>query len=97
MDYTITNNEKRGRFETTVEGITAFVKYTLFEGGIAYMHTDVPPALEGRGIASALAKFVLDYAAENGLKVKPYCPFINAYIDRHTEYQSNSLFHNKQA
>ncbi|MCY1382812.1 GCN5-related N-acetyl-transferase [compost metagenome] len=59
------------------------------------MHTIVPPELEGKGIASTLAKYVLEYAKDNTLKVKPYCPFINAYIDRHPEYQENSLFHTK--
>jgi predicted GNAT family acetyltransferase len=95
MDYTIIHNEKDKRFEIHLNGKIALVQYKLFEGGIAYMHTDVPPELEGKGIASTLAKYVLDYAANNNLKVKPYCPYINAYIDRHPEYQANSLFHNK--
>ncbi len=95
MDYTITHNENRKRFEISADGKTAYVKYDLFDGGIAYMHTIVPSELEGKGIASALAKYVLDYAADNNLKVKPYCPFINAYIDKHPEYQANSLFHTK--
>ncbi|OLF34381.1 N-acetyltransferase, partial [Psychrobacter sp. Rd 27.2] len=24
----------------------------------------------------------------------PTCPYVNAYIDKHPEYQDNSVFHN---
>lgn len=96
MEYNVIHNENDMRFEIHSENKTAFVQYKLFDGGIAYMHTDVPPELEGKGIASTLAKYVLEYAQNNGLKVKPYCPYINAYIDKHPEYQANSLFHNKK-
>lgn len=96
MEYNVIHNEKDMRFEIHFEDKIAFVQYKLFDGGIAYMHTDVPPELEGKGIASTLAKYVLDYAQNNGLRVKPYCPYINAYINKHPEYQANSLFHDKK-
>ena len=96
MSYTVTDNTEKKRFEIHEEGYIAFEDYELFEGGISYLHTDVPKELEGRGIASALAKYILDYAEENNLKVKPYCPYIKAYIDKHAEYQANSVFHNPE-
>ncbi|ETN95517.1 GNAT family N-acetyltransferase [Zhouia amylolytica] len=95
MELKLINNEPQKRFEVHYENSIAFVDYKLFKGGIAYIHTEVPKALSGKGIGSFLAKGVLDYADENGLKVKPYCPFIKAYIDRHVEYQKNSIFHQK--
>ena len=95
MEYTIKNNEQQNRFETQIEGKIALVDYKLFEGGISFLHTEVPEELAGKGIASALSKHVLDYAIEHSLKVKPYCTFINSYIDKHPQYQANSLFHNK--
>lgn len=95
MENNIINNEEKKRFELHLDGHIAFVDYKLFDGGIAYIHTEVPPELGGKGIASQLAKYVLDYAQTNNLKVKPYCPYINAYINKHTEYQANSMFHNK--
>ena len=95
MSYTVIQNESTEQFEINLEGKTAFVQYELFDGGIDFLHTEVPKELEGKGIASALAKHVLDYAAANHLKVKPDCPFIRSYIDKHPEYQANSLYHNK--
>ncbi|MCX2681728.1 GNAT family N-acetyltransferase [Galbibacter sp. EGI 63066] len=96
MEYKLINNEEKKRFETHMEGHVAFVDYKFIRGAIAYIHTEVPEALQGRGVGSFLAKGVLDYAVENNLIVKPYCPFIKAYIDRHPEYQSISAFHNEK-
>lgn len=93
MDIIIENNKDKHRFETTAEGHTAFVDYKLFDGGISFLHTEVPPALEGKGIASALAKHVLDYAKNNNLKTKIYCSFLQLYIKRHPEYQDNVIAH----
>jgi predicted GNAT family acetyltransferase len=46
----------------------------------------VPKELNGRGIGSRLVRGVLDIARAEGLKVRPLCPFVAAYIDKHPEY-----------
>lgn len=94
--YTVINNKEAKRFELHHEGFVAFEDYKLFDGGISYMHTDVPSELGGKGIAGFLVRYILDYAMENGLKVKPYCPFVKAFIDKHPKYQENSVFHNPE-
>ncbi|EGY51842.1 GNAT family N-acetyltransferase [Neisseria shayeganii] len=90
-DYVVINNTEQNRFEIHEEGHIAFENYELFEGGIAYTRTEVPPELGGRGIASFLVKYVLDDAVAKGLKVKPVCPLVKAYIDKHPEYQAHSV------
>jgi predicted GNAT family acetyltransferase len=87
MDYTIIHNEKKSRFELSVEGHLAHLDYIRGDGSLDMNHTLVPKALEGRGIGSALARFALDYAVANDLKVIPTCPFIKVFIDRHPVYQ----------
>lgn len=88
MTENIHQNVAEKRFELNMEGKTAIVEYDLFDDRIAFLHTEVPPQLEGRGIGSALAKYVLDYASANHMKVLPLCPFIKSYMDRHEEYAS---------
>ncbi len=87
MSYTITDHKEKNRFELHHEGQIALVEYILAPEKITFTHTEVPAALEGKGIGSALAKHALDTAAQNHLKVVPMCPFIKAYIERHKEYQ----------
>lgn len=82
----IENDPERSRFAADIDGRTAFVEYRLRDSKIYLAHTEVPPALEGRGIGSALAKHALEYARENNLEVVPSCPFIAGYIRSHPDY-----------
>ena len=83
----VVNNLEAHRFEATLDGKVSVAEYRLGEAVIEFVHTDVPRDLEGRGIASALARTGLDYARANHLGVVPRCPFFAAWIDRHPEYQ----------
>lgn len=89
--YEVIDNQAESRFEIHVDGHIAFEKYERFDGGIAYTLTKVPDELGGRGIASFLVKYLLDDAAAKGLKVKPICPYVRKYIDKHPEYQANTV------
>lgn len=80
-------NAATQRFEVTLDGETAFAEYHLHPAYITLPHTVVPPAFEGKGVGSALAKAALGYAREHGLQVKPVCPFIAGYIGKHPEWQ----------
>jgi predicted GNAT family acetyltransferase len=82
----ITNNETKQRWEATVDGHLSLIQYRLAGSRITYLHTEVPEALEGRGIASALARAALEDARARNLTVAPLCPFVSGYIKRHPEY-----------
>jgi len=86
MELEINNNPATQRFETTIDGKTAFVHYKLRPHVITVLHTEVPKELEGRGIAAALSKFVLEYIAEQKLKLVPLCPYMQSYLQKHPEY-----------
>jgi predicted GNAT family acetyltransferase len=47
----------------------------------------VPPELGGKGIGSRLIRSALDQVRSDGLKVIPECPFVKAFIEKHTDYQ----------
>jgi predicted GNAT family acetyltransferase len=40
-------------------------------------HTEVPPALRGRGIAGRLCEAVFRYAQESGMRVRPTCTYVS--------------------
>ena len=88
MEYIIIHNEKKSRFETQIEGLISLVDYERTENLFTVTHTEVPTQLEGRGIAAALTKALLDYISQNDYKVNPVCPYTKAYIQRHPEYQN---------
>lgn len=84
----IVHNLVAHRFEATVQGQLCRADYRRVGDTLHLVHTEVPPPLEGQGIAGALVQAALDYAADNGLKVMPLCSYVRAYIRRHQEFHA---------
>lgn len=82
----VVDNPSASRFELPVDGQVAVAEYQIAGTMIVFTHTEVPPALEGRGVGSALARGALDAARERGLSIFPLCPFMESYVRRHREY-----------
>ena len=52
------------------------------------MHTEVDDAYEGQGVGSAMVRQMLDQIrADGGRNVTVLCPFVNAWLRRHPDYQ----------
>ena len=85
-DVAVANNETAQRYEARVDGQLAVITYQQLGDRIVFMHTEVPEALEGHGIAGKMAQFALDDARARRLVVIPQCPFVAGYIRRHPEY-----------
>ncbi|HMB91131.1 MAG TPA: GNAT family N-acetyltransferase [Rhodothermales bacterium] len=84
----IENNEAKHRFEARVGDYLALADYTLTKQNmIVFTHTEVPPELEGQGLATKLIRTALDHARTQRLTVMPLCPFVKAFILRHPEYR----------
>ena len=82
---TVTHNAAAQRFELTVDGLLCEATYRLNEGVMWMNHTGVPPALEGRGLASQLVAAAVDHARQHGLKIKPVCSYVAVWLRRHPE------------
>lgn len=88
MDTEVVDRPERNRFEILADGkVAGTATYALREKTITFSHTEVDDAYEGKGIGSTLVKAALDSARERGLTVRPACPFVKAYIERHPDYQ----------
>jgi predicted GNAT family acetyltransferase len=83
----VKNNVAESRFEIEAGDGVAFTQYRRHGSTIIFTHTEVPPAMEGKGIGNLLARASLDYARKEKLRVVPVCKFIAAFIERHPEYQ----------
>jgi predicted GNAT family acetyltransferase len=85
---TIADDPTGQRYVLHIDGTQAgFLSYRLTDGPLALLHAEVDPALERRGLGSALVGFVLDDARRRGLAVLPHCPFVRYYIAQHPEYR----------
>lgn len=77
------------RFEIEEDGETAYLEFELDGAGwMTLWHTEVPPALRGRGLAAELARSAFDYAKVNNLRVDVICPSALHYLSQHPELKS---------
>ena len=56
------------------------------EGEITIDHTEVSPAMKGRGIAKKLVIAGIAHAREQKLKIVPVCSYVRAEFERNPEY-----------
>jgi predicted GNAT family acetyltransferase len=86
MSNEVGYNHALGRYELDVDGHIAVAYTKRADGVVTFTHTEVPKALEGRGIGSRLAKGALELVRAEGHKVIAQCPFIAGYIKKHPEF-----------
>ncbi|PZU00679.1 GNAT family N-acetyltransferase [Brevundimonas sp.] len=86
LDPDIRDNAELKRYELPVDGDVAVVTYNLSPPNLMITETLTPERLEGRGIASRLAKHVLADAKARDLLILPVCPFFSAYLQKHPEH-----------
>lgn len=83
-DITVTRNDDESRYEIHYDGTLAgFAEYKLRPGEILFVHTEVDPAFQGKGLASRLGYDALTDAAAKNETIVPYCPFIAKYLTTH--------------
>ena len=78
----IIHNEKAHRFEIEYPEGTAYLEYTENDGVITVIHTMVPDALSGRGIAAKLAEAFYAWVSENHYPLKSDCSYMTAWLKR---------------
>lgn len=87
MPVEVHDNPAESRVEArTPEGAVAgFAEYRVDGDVLVFVHTEVDDAFEGQGVGSALARGAMSTARERGVRVRPECPFIAAYMRKHEQ------------
>jgi predicted GNAT family acetyltransferase len=84
-DLVVRDRKEASRFEAVVDGQIAFLEYERRPDAIVLIHTEVPEALRGHGIARPRAEAAQAVARSEGLRVVVRCPFVRAYLRRHPD------------
>ena len=87
MKFDIQHNESQQRFELKLDNLLSVIDYKRHGNDLTLPHVGVPQPLEGRGIASELTRTALDWARAENYRVIPVCPYVQAWLKRHPEYQ----------
>jgi predicted GNAT family acetyltransferase len=83
----VRHNVAASRFEADVDGELAVSLYRRDGDTLLLTHTEVPWRAQGRGLAAELVRATLAWARAEGLKVRPLCGYVAAYMRRHPETQ----------
>jgi len=88
MDIDVVDVPDEQRFEArTPDGEVAGFSAYLRDGERTIItHTEVEDAYEGEGVGSQLVRGMLDQLRDRGQAVRPDCPFVKAWIDKHPTY-----------
>jgi predicted GNAT family acetyltransferase len=81
----VVHRPERACFELFVDGQRCRADYRLAGRTMVVHHTEVPPALEGQGLAAIVVRAVFDHAAAHGLSIEPRCSYVRVWARRHPE------------
>lgn len=76
------------KFYAVLDEGEAKLSYLSCDGYLDFYSVYVSDNLRGKGMASKILKYALDYAKDNNLKVKATCPYVQKFSERHKEYKS---------
>ncbi len=83
----VIHNPAAQRFEAGLGADRAECCYRLQGQVLVLHHTEVPPALQGLGLAGLLVQAALDWARANQFRVQASCSYVASYMKRHPQTQ----------
>lgn len=87
---TVVNNPDKNRYEVFYGGdLAGFAEYIERGTETVFTHTEVDSAFEGKGLGSKLAGFAIKDTIDRERTIRPECPFIRSYLERHPEYSAH--------
>lgn len=88
MATLVRDNPDASRYEILVDDeVAGFIDYHARKGLIALVHTEIGDRHGGQGLGTTLVTGALDDARARGLRVLPFCPFVNAFLVDHEKYR----------
>lgn len=88
MANSVVHHSQQQQFTLTRQGHSAELTYERPTTDlIDFNHTHVAEALRGQGLGEELVRAGLMYAQEHQLRVRASCPFVQAFVQRHPEFQ----------
>jgi predicted GNAT family acetyltransferase len=83
----VQHQPERARYVAQAAGSECLLEYRRIGTTLHITHTEVPPALQGRGLAAELVAAVLADVRAQGWRVHPVCSYVRSYMRRHPETQ----------
>jgi len=84
----VRHDAERERYEIVDnDDVVGYAEYRRDDEILTFFHTEVRPALRGRGIGAQLVAGALADVRSQGLRVRPLCWFVRDYMAAHPDLQ----------
>src|SRR5262245_44770661 len=87
----IQHDEAHHRYQALIGGEVAGTAHYRVREHKIFWHTEVKQESEAKGVGTALAKGVFEDLRARGEKAVIECPFLTAFLKRHSEYADLAL------
>ncbi len=88
----VVRNDERHRYEVFHGGeLAGFADYEERDDETVFTHTEIDGAFSGKGLGSVLAEKAIEDAVARERVIRPLCPFIKAYLDKHPQYDAHVI------
>jgi predicted GNAT family acetyltransferase len=85
MTHPIIDDAGHEQFAVSVDRDTAKLEYQLEGHRLLLLHTEVPEAFRGQGVAGQLVEAAVAKARANHLTIVPWCPYARRWLREHPE------------
>ena len=86
-NVTITHAADRQRYILSIDGQPVGLSKYRDRGGVReFLHTEVDPSFQGRGLATKLIRWALDDTRSSELRIVASCPMVAAFVDKHRDF-----------
>ena len=80
-NYKLIDNVALHQYEFRIGDLIPRIEYIKTKNGEIYLtHTEVPSALEGKGVGSSLVRLALEDIERQQLRLVPLCPCVAGYV-----------------
>ncbi|MEZ0326904.1 MAG: GNAT family N-acetyltransferase [Fimbriimonas sp.] len=87
-NYEVVHLPERERYELRQEGATIGYLAASGSGDTLLMpYIEIQPAHRGKNLSSVLLRRAMEHVRQSGLKVRPLCPVVAAFLRRNSGFQ----------
>ncbi|MGY4101047.1 GNAT family N-acetyltransferase [Nocardia sp. R16R-3T] len=86
----VVRNDEKQRYEVFYGGeLAGFSEYEERGDETVFIHTEIDGAFSGKGLGTVLAGKAVDDVIARGGVIRPLCPFIKSYLEKHPQYDAH--------
>ncbi|MBX6752427.1 MAG: N-acetyltransferase [Micromonosporaceae bacterium] len=86
-DVVVRRDDTHHRYEAHLDDrLAGYLDYRERDDELVLIHTETLEGFQGRGVATALARFAMDDVRSRGRRAVVLCPFLRSWLTKNPQY-----------